>query len=450
MKTLFSVVFAVLALLSALAWKMQPQTEHKGKTPLVWVSDDNPARREQISLFNRLNPAFDLRLDPNNSGLEKIIVQSIGGVGPDLFDCYDAAQLSAYVKSGIAWDVTDALKREGIDPEASAWKVGLPAIRYEGRYYGLNTNAGADGIWINKTLFDQAGIPYPQGAWKWEDLIELAKKLTVRDEKGRAKQFGFICDWGNWPLLVRQFGGRIFTEDGTRCILDSPEAVAGVQLFHDLIYKYGVMPSPVEEAAMATAGGWGTGTITQFGASKAAMALGGRWWLCTLRGYDGLKLAAVEAPHAKNRLFRGYGRATLVNRNSPRKEQALKFLLYLAKKDYNELINEQADALSPMIEHCKTPLYLNNPKYPEENYNTIWRDITYVSEPSEISPFINNQLAQRIYNKQLDLIKNDQKPVADALRTAAQEINAEIQKTLERDPELKSRYATLTQGNKTR
>lgn len=445
MRIVFSVVFCVLALLSLLAWRMQPDANISGKTTLTWVSDDNPARRTQMGLFNDLNPTLHLRLDPNNTGVEKVIVQSIGGVGPDLFDCYDAAQLSAYVKAGIAWDITDALKAAGVDPEQSLWKVVLPAIRFEGRYYGLSTNAGADAIWMNKDLFKQAGIPIPKGPLTWEQFITLAQKLTVRDERGRPKQFGFLCDWGNWAVAVHQAGGRIFSEDGTRCVLDSNESIAGVQFFHDLIYKYKIMPSPIEEATMATTGGWGTGTITQFGGGKGAMALGGRWWLCTLRSFANLHLDAMEAPFGKYQVYAGYGRATLVNRNSPRRDEALKFLLYLASKPYNNLINDQADALAPVVQFCKTDSYMHNPQFPEENYNAVWRDAIEHSVPREVSPFVNNQLAERIYNKQLDLVRSDQKPVAEALRSAAKRINEEIEKTLARDPELKAQYDALAQ-----
>jgi hypothetical protein len=102
MKYFFSVTFLVLIALSVVAWSLTPHPEAEGKTPLVWVSDDNPARRGQIALFNRLHPDFHLRLDPSNTGMAKVIVQCIGGVGPDLFDCYGGSQLSAYVKAGIA------------------------------------------------------------------------------------------------------------------------------------------------------------------------------------------------------------------------------------------------------------------------------------------------------------------------------------------------------------
>lgn len=448
MRAFFLIALGCLLLLSLAAWRLQPDLDTGGKTPLVWVSDDNPTRREQIALFNRTHPTFDLRLDPANGGMEKVIVQSLAGVGPDLFDCYDAYQLAAYVRSGVAWDVTDELARAGLDPRRQVWPFLLPIISRGNRVYGCPTNAAVNGIWLNKDLFDRAGLPYPQGEWTWDEFLPLAQRLTLRDERGRIKQFGLLADWYNWPQFVMQWGGHVYSADGTRCVLDSPQAIAGVQFFHDLIYKYRVMPNPVEEAAMATAGGWGTGTITFFAGGKGAMALGARWWLCNMRSYPKLRLGAVESPHGPVYVFRGYGRATLINRNSPRRQQALEFLKYEAGRDYNELVNHQADALAPVMQYCEGPTYLFDPDFPQEDYNDVWRAVMDRARPEEMSPFVNGQAAARILNKQLDLVKADQKPVAAALRTAARQVNEEITKTLARDPELRARYRELTGRDK--
>jgi ABC-type glycerol-3-phosphate transport system substrate-binding protein len=99
----------------------------------------------------------------------------------------------------------------------------------------------------------------------------------------------------------------------------------------------------------------------------------------------------------------------------------------MAKREYNELINAQADGLCPVKKWAQTPAYLNNPQFPQEDYNKVWRDSLEVSEPDPVSPFVNGQIVQRILGKQLDLVKNDQKPVAEALKAAANEINKVLQ-----------------------
>ena len=166
MKAFFAAAGCVLVLLSVVAWRLQPRPP-AGKVPLIWVSDDNPARREQIGLFNRLHPTYDLRLDPS-AGLEKVILQCLAGVGPDLFDSYGPSQLDAYIRSGAAWDLTDALARRGLDLSGRVYPSALSFGTRHGRVYGFPTNISVDALWFHKDLFAQARVPSPKGPWTWQ------------------------------------------------------------------------------------------------------------------------------------------------------------------------------------------------------------------------------------------------------------------------------------------
>ncbi|MCX7017777.1 MAG: extracellular solute-binding protein [bacterium] len=443
MRSFFAITFIGLLALSTVAWIVKPVPSEDGRTPLLWVCDESPVRGEQISLFNKLNPGFLLKLDPDNVDMEKVIVQSLAGVGPDLFCVYDAFGLSAYSKSGIAWDVTDKLSAMGINIKDEVWPASYPTFIYEDRVYGFPANVAADGLWYNKDIFDKLGEPYPQGPMTWDDLIPIARRLTIRDASGRVKHFGLLMNW-NWSEFVIQWGGRLYTGDGTRCVLDSPEAIAAIQFMHDLTFKYHLIPSKSEEDAMSAQGGWGSGTITLFGGGKGAMAIGGRWWLCTLRNYKGLRLGATEAPHGPIRVFRGYAKGIIINRNSPRRDDALAFLKHMDGSEYNELVNRQADALGPVKRYTYTDEYLHNPEHPEEDYNAVWRDIMNYAVAEQVSPFISGQVVMRIAGNQMDLIRNNQKSVAQAMKDLTRKVNMEIEKAVRMDPTLRERYEQLT------
>jgi len=443
MKTALTLIVAVLAVWTAIAMRWNPP-EVPNKTPLVWVTDDNPARRDQIGLFNKLNPTLNLKLDPANGEVEKVIVQCLGGVGPDLFDSGDASQLSTYVQAGIAWDVTEELKKYGMDPSTQVWSAIHPMGSLDGRVYGFGCNATADAVLYNKDIFDQEHVPYPKGPMVWDEFVKLAQRMTHRDAKGRVDRYGFMADWGNWLNFAYSFGGRLYNDKGTASALDSPENIRAVDFMRDLIYKYKVMPSPVDESAMATQGGWGTGVITYFGGGRAAMALGGRWWLTTLRGYKGLRIGVVEMPHDKFRATRGYGRATLINARSPHREEALKFLLYQASREYNELINAQADGLGPMKKYAHTALFEYNPVFPEERDNAVWRDALDHAVADAISPFVSADAAGRILTKQMDLVKAGDKPPELALKDAKRLIDQLMAKELKDNPELMARYKAVS------
>jgi multiple sugar transport system substrate-binding protein len=439
MKSVFTGSFLVLVICSVIAWAIAPPVSRDGRIPLIWVSDDNPARKEQADLFNRMYPQYDLRIDPANSGTQKVIVQALAGVGPDLFNCHSGMELSAYVRSGIALDVTDELEKMGVDIDG-LYPATDSVIRLDGRIYGFPTNVCADALWFNKDIFDARGIPYPQGPWRWHEFVALAQRLTERDDNGHVTQYGLLIDWWQWHQFILQWGGSVFSSDGTRCVVDSPEAIAGIQFWRDLIYEYRVLPSPAEESAMATQGGWGTGSITLFGSGKAAMAIGGRWWLCLLRDNKSLRLGATESPYGVKRVFSGYGKGTLINRKSPRAKDALTFLAYETSKPYNELINHQADGLAPVRRFNETEEFLHDPDYPDEDYNAVWRDVMEYAITEQVSPYVNGSVVNRIISNQLDLVRNDQKSTAEALSKAAQQVNEEIAETVIRDPELGARY----------
>ncbi|HLK16474.1 MAG TPA: extracellular solute-binding protein, partial [Fimbriimonadaceae bacterium] len=354
-----------LGVLSLAVWRLQPAPDADGRREVVWVSDDNPTRQAQLAVFERQDPRFRVTLDPDNQGVEKVIVQCLAGVGPDLVDAYTAFDIAAYVKSGVVVDLTDELPKLGIDVKSQTFPGIQGAAIYDGRVYGVPADLSVDGIWIHRDLFRQAGIQEPHGPWSWEQLAELAQKLTVRDAEGRIVRYGLLFDW-NWKVFFATYGARVFSPDGKSCLLDRPEAIRAIAMMHDLAYKYRVTPTAVEQASMAGQGGWGSGSIAWFGAKRGAMALGGRWWLASLRSYPGLDLGVIECPNGGFRRFFGYGRATLLTKQAKNREGALGFLKCLATAEYNREVNQDADGVGGFRKFVTDADLAYDPAHPAE------------------------------------------------------------------------------------
>lgn len=436
MKGWFWIIPVVLLLMSLAAWRIDRGRDRRSA---LWSVDANELREEQLALFRKLNPDLPLRIDPSSPDLTKTLVQSIGGVGPDLFCVYDPAQLTAAVKSGIALDVTDEFGKAGIDLAEKVWPGSLDCAVYGGRLYGVPNNVGPIGMWFDREAFDEAGIPYPSGPWSWEEFLKVAPRLVKRDAEGRIERHAFGLDWNCWPHFVMQWGGSCYNADGTRCTIDSPEAVAAVTFMSDLVYRYKLAPTPVEESAMASAGGWGQGTLRYFASGRYATALGGRWWLMMLRQHPELRSGVCESPHGPVRVFQCTAKATVVNAASPHREIALGFLRYLLSEEYNQLVTDQGDALGPLKSAGRGD--------PEVE---VWRGMMAASRPIDRSDFINGLVAARLISRQLDLVKNRLKSPADAMRDAARDVNIEICRSVLEDPELQECYRELTGRSLTR
>jgi ABC-type glycerol-3-phosphate transport system substrate-binding protein len=379
--------------------------------------------------------------------MEKVIVQSTGGVGPDFFDCYGNYQLASFVQADVAWDVTDELSKAGIDVRKECWPAIIPTAVYQGRVYGFPANVACDVLFFNKDIFDRMGIPYPNGPMTWEQFIPLAQKLTIKDSDGRVEQYGFSFDFNRWRDFLPQFGAKLFSEDGTHCTLDSPEAIAAANFEHDLIWKYKIMPNAAEEDASVQQGGYGNIALKFLAMKRAATVLGGRWWLTSMRQYTDLNVGASESPHGPVYCFNTYGKSTVINKHSPRREQALKFLLFMHTKEYNDLINQLADGMAPMPKYC-TMQSLVNPEFPKEDFHAVFPETMKHGTMEGISPFVNTALAVRLTDAQHDLIRRNAKTPEEGMREMTRQINEEIQKALARDPELKKRYDALVNQKK--
>ncbi len=414
-----------LGLLSVAVWRAQPGPDTSGRRELVWVTDDNPTRQAQLGVFEASDHRYRVVLDPDNQGTEKVIVQCIAGVGPDLIDSYDAYQLDAYVKSGIAEDLTDVLRSRGIDVKSQTFPGIQGAAIRNGRVYGVPADLAVDGIWVHRDILRSAGISEPRGPWSWEQLALLAQKLTVRDATGRTIRYGLLCDW-NWKDFFCTYGAHVFSPDGKTCILDRPEAIRAITMMHDLVFKYRVSPTPVEQASMSAKGGWGSGSIAWFGTKRGAMALGGRWWLANMRSYDGLDLGVVECPNGGYRRFYGYGRATLINKHSKNRTEALAFLQNLSTPTYNREVNSDADGVCAFVKFAKDSSLLDDPLHPSEHDNDVWVDLAEHAVPDESSPYLDGATASRLIQRQIDLVANNSKDPAAAMRDAKRDIDTAL------------------------
>ena len=467
MKYLLLGTLAVLAVLSILAVAMIPADKAPNKASLVWVSDNNPQRVPQIERFNRMYPNCHLRLDPNNTGVTKIIVQSCAKVGPDIIDVYGVQQLQTYVEAGILLDVTEVAKERGFDPSVTYPKAGA-GLKIDGRQYCFPCNVNVDIIFYNKNIFDKLNVPYPPRMCTWDEMVKIAEKVTIRPEGAKLPEcFGMANI--HWQSVLRQNGATIFSEDRTKCVVDSPEAIEAITFYRDLMHKYNVMPTPLQKTAMTGEGGWGQGWLNWFGAQRLAMMKVGKWGLITFRMYikeqrrakerwakehpgepypgpEPLNLGACHVPHFRDRprCVILASRSAAVNRLSPHAEQAVNFLAYLTTKDYCETINEGADAL-PGNKQFGSVEAMHNEEFPEEDImNELTIEATQWGVVKQVSPFIDAGTVLRLIETQIQRIESDSDlDVSTAMNQAARDVNKQIQKNVERDPHLKQRFAEL-------
>lgn len=222
--------------------------------------------QEAKKSFERLHPDVKVHIQLAVDGFETAKALE----SEDAPDIIELGGLQVGNPDGLFIDLTPyALEVEGLWED---WYPGLrQAITHGGILPGLPLEIMMPLIMYNKEMFDRAGLSYPTDDWTWDDLVELGKKLTIRDAQGRASQYGLgigvDIEW--WEPFILRNGGRYVAPDGSTAhgYADCP---ATIEAFRKLIDAFRVQkiirmpnePSRLdegrehEEAAMNFAFGW--------------------------------------------------------------------------------------------------------------------------------------------------------------------------------------------------
>ncbi|MCG3198213.1 MAG: sugar ABC transporter substrate-binding protein [Candidatus Omnitrophica bacterium] len=207
----------------------------------------------------------------------------------------------------------------------------LEAMTVNGRLYGLPADLNTVCLLYNKDLFDaynrehtDSPISYPTNDWTWEDLRRAAKALTVR--KGARTEiygFDFMRSSGEFNAFLLQAGGRIWNEDKTRTLIDSPEALEVIRFWKDLTTELQIArPSAMRDTAM------GPDKFFQFG--KTAMLIDGTWRLPdVLLQAPGMRFGAVCMPRHRRAVSVGGSTLWAISSDSRNKEVAWEFIKFV-------------------------------------------------------------------------------------------------------------------------
>ena len=235
-----------------------------------------------------------------------------------------------FVQSGVITDLTPTLTSYPDynfgDLEASAltlWQDG-------DALYGLPFSTSPFLIIYNADAFKAADLESPnelaaKGEWTWEALAKAAKTITDTQ-----KMYGFESNdgnvytdnfWGTMIPFMRAYGGDAWDADGN-CLLNSEGSVAGVKLYHDMVY--------VDHSAVPP------GEVATFVGGQAAMRIGQISRVAQLDG-AGFAWDIAPMPTGPAGTASVVGQAALaVFRNSPNQATALDFLAFMTNEANSE------------------------------------------------------------------------------------------------------------------
>jgi diguanylate cyclase (GGDEF)-like protein/PAS domain S-box-containing protein len=247
-----------------------------GRTILgLWVGHVGPELtiiRSVVADFERLHP--DIQVDLVGGATDERIQAALDADDPPSVVCsFEAETFGSTVAVDKLVDLSPYLVRDGI-ADGDFIEATL-AYTGDGRgRWALPVLADTYGLLFNRAMFDTAGIGKPPRTF--DELTELAKRLTIRNPDGSLRVVGFDPTIGFYENTLSAFGqqfGARWRADGRSSLAADPAWTRFLSWQRDLVDWYG----RADLAAFHQQLGEEFSTDNAFQAGRLAMCLDGEW-----------------------------------------------------------------------------------------------------------------------------------------------------------------------------
>jgi multiple sugar transport system substrate-binding protein len=231
--SILAVLFVLVALSVSAGWAQEPVTVK------LWMHNHPPRielDNELLAKFQEENPGIvvEYTVVPDQEWDTTLATALASGSGPDLFNQATFA-IGQFYNQGVLAPLDPAAAgyadQQAVYDAYESGEALLAGATFDGTLYGLPTELSAYACYTNNALWEAAGLdPVADFPTTWEEMKDVAEKLTVRDDSGALVQrgFDFKYDASLFMLLifnpmVQQLGGDMIDEVNYTANIDTPE-----------------------------------------------------------------------------------------------------------------------------------------------------------------------------------------------------------------------------------
>jgi multiple sugar transport system substrate-binding protein len=211
-----------------------------------------------LQTFSDENPDVCLQSEgyPWDIFFQKYPTSTAAGNPPDMV-IFHAAEVQQMAAEGLMTPLEDIMYADGSVKKADYNPTLIAQITVDGQTMAVPFDNHGWLLWYNKSLITAAGLDPNNLPKNGTEFLTWAQKLTTDVNGKHPLDAGFdksnVQVWAHeftWtrytePTTMWQFGGGVLAADNKTVILDSPESIAAIQYWHDLMYKYYVVPPAV-------------------------------------------------------------------------------------------------------------------------------------------------------------------------------------------------------------
>lgn len=294
-----------------------------------------------IDAFEEANPGITVKTEERAIDPHKEALRQAAGTdaGPDIYWYWEGSGLGGeLVDVGMSLDLSAYYDEYGWQDRFTA--ASLAGVTQYGGFHGVPWTQQGEGLYYNKSLFEQAGITAIPTTY--DELVDAAKQLA--DAGITPIQFGGTVNWHVMRLLdsliETECGADVADELNTGdgdwgaqpCVTD---AFTELKTWGDSYVNDGFMAVSNDDSTQL------------FYSGQAAMAYEGTWLNSQLvdNGMDPENIGIFAFPTGTGRLY-GFGEAFYVSAASKHPDEAAKFLDFITSADGQAIAGSAWAALS--------------------------------------------------------------------------------------------------------
>lgn len=159
----------------------------------IW-DDEVVYTKRVVDSFNAIRPDIHVNIHEIKNEIYDDSIKEVirNGEHADVIGIRGITKIMDYQRDGLLIELTDDLLRSDLD--LTAYGNMVYSYTIDDKYYGLPTRSTYWVLYYNKSLFDQAGIPYPD-QMTWEEYAQLAKRFTGGGEGEDRIWGGYFTNW---------------------------------------------------------------------------------------------------------------------------------------------------------------------------------------------------------------------------------------------------------------
>jgi ABC-type glycerol-3-phosphate transport system substrate-binding protein len=182
--------------------------------------------------------------------VELVSRSNVNGSQLPTYDAFVASQfeVAQYVSAAAVVDLTGFVEQDEDLNVGDFYPATFEVFSAQGRQWALPFGIDMLMIYYNRDIFDRYGASYPQVGWDWDDFLDATIATTDRsaDVYGYALQHETDFAIYEPVIMMYQRAGGIFDDlqTPTMATLDAPRNIEAMEFYADLIWNYGVAPTP--------------------------------------------------------------------------------------------------------------------------------------------------------------------------------------------------------------